>query len=110
MTITYRFVALHNSRTAVTSYNALYVEAFVGAMNARDYVRHATERDEHGQFLEPRTQGWSYGLAPRFFDGRVTTKRTSWVYGIVTEDMPEGACALVYFTTDGAPIGYLVRE
>ncbi len=109
----YRFVSLAPGLTDY-GHNKLYVEAFLGAMNDHDYQRHALKLGADGKPLPPHTHGWSYGLQPRHNDGRVTTRRTSWVYAkaidaAATGDMPEAACALVYFTTEAEPIGYLVK-
>lgn len=109
MKTTYRFVSLQPWNTDY-GYNKLYVDAFVNAMNERDYVKHRNVKGEDGKPLAPVTQGWSYGLAPRHFDGRVTTRRCSWVFGRVDQNMPEGACAMVFFTTEAEPIGFLVKE
>src|SRR5574343_742357 len=109
MKTTYRFETLRPGLTNY-GYNKLYVETFVGAMNDRDFVRHQTERDANGEFLAPATQVWSYGVPPRHFDGRVTTRRTSWVFARKETGMPEGAVAMVYFITESAPIGFLTKE
>ncbi len=99
------------------SYNKLYIQAFVDAMNARDFGRHMLDKANPNQ--APITQGWSYGIQARYFDGRITTRRTSWVYARGTMEerladpdsfIPAGAVAMVYFTTKEAPVGYLVLE
>lgn len=109
MTTTYRFVSFRPYLTDF-GHNKLYVEAFVGALNERDFVRHQSKLNNAGEVLPPMTQGWSWGIPPRYFDGRITTRRTSWVFARKDLDMPEEACAMVYFTTEEGPIGYLVKE
>lgn len=102
---TYTFVALNPQVTA--GLNKLYVEAFMTGLNLNDFVKHPVTPDKEHVVDE---SGWSYGLPPRYNDGRVTTRRTAWVYAKKGDDMPDGACAMVYFTTDGAPVGYLTKE
>ena len=88
------------------------IKAFVDAVNTGDYVQHQYVA---GRELEVNDHGWSYGMAPRYYDGRVTTRRTAWVYAkrIRTEAAPD-AVAFVYFTAnkgepDKTPLGYLRR-
>lgn len=88
-------------------YNKLYVEAFVSAINDYAFMRHML--DEENPQRPPDTHGWSYGIEPRYFDGRVTSKRVSWVFARKDAVMPEEACAMVYFTTRLEPIGFLVK-
>lgn len=108
--MTYSFHELDSIASA--SYNKLYVEAFMKAMNMKDFVKHALVP---GAENEVDTQGWSYGRAPRYFDGRVTdgrvtTRQISWVFARKEASMPEGALAMVYFSTFEDPIGYIVKE
>lgn len=79
----YRFVEMNKTNSPVMGYNQLYVDAFVRAMNERKYYK-----------------------LPQGF---VATKMTSWVIARKEENMPEGALAVVYFTTDKQPIGILVE-
>lgn len=65
------------------AYNKLYVDAFMEGLNEGRITRHP--------------------------DGRTTTRRTSWVFAKKIEDLPEGACAAVFFTTKPEPIGFLKR-
>lgn len=68
---------------ATMAYNKLYVDAFMEGLNEGRITRHP--------------------------DGRTTTRRTSWVFAKKIEDLPEGACAAVFFTTKPEPIGFLKR-
>lgn len=106
----YEFVQFRNR--LISGDGKLNVQSFVEAVNAGDYVQHQYVA---GRELEVNDHGWSYGMAPRYYDGRVTTRRTAWVYAkrVRTDDEPD-AVAFVYFTAnkgepDKAPLGYLRR-
>lgn len=103
----YRYSFVELNPIAGMTYNKLYVDAFIRGLNEGDWLQH---RVTEGQESQVDTHGWSYGLPPRYHDGRVTSRRCSWVYAKRASQMPEGACALVYFTTEEEPIGYLIRE
>jgi len=77
----YKFVESNLTDCPILDYNRLYVYAFVQDMNDRDFVR------------QP--------------NGNVTSRRCHWVYARKEANMPEGALAVVYFTTNNARIGYL---
>lgn len=106
---TYDFVSLQPHLTD-WGHNKLYVDAFLGAMNERDFNRHPLDPD-------PTRRALVFGSRshPCYNDGRITTRRVSWVYAIKLDNMPPDAVAMVYFTTAGGPdakdvldpIGYL---
>jgi hypothetical protein len=107
----YEFVSFNNH--LVSGDGKYCIKVYVEAINMGDFVQH---QHVPGKELVVNDQGWSYGLPPRYHDGRVTTRRTAWVYGkkvAGVEGHPE-AVALVYFTAnkgepDEAPLGYLKR-
>jgi hypothetical protein len=79
----YRIVVM--SMTGLSSYNKLYVKAFMEGVNSGDCYRHE--------------------------DGTVTSRACHWVKAVATTDPNDGFKAAVYFTTSpAAPIGFIVDD
>lgn len=95
--------------------NARYcLAAFVEALNEGDWDKH---RLVPGREMECDDSGWFSGRSARYFDGRVTTRRSEWVFAMKcegTEEVPD-AVAMVYFRENKHDfyknlVGYLVKK
>jgi hypothetical protein len=80
----------------------IYVATFVAGLNAGQFTKHALEPGR-----APERHGWSWGIPPRYFDGRVTSTRTSWLYATKDGFLLDGTCASVRLTDGDIPIGWL---
>lgn len=90
------------------------IDIYVNALNEGDYVKHKLVPGRETEYNE---QGWSYGLPPRYSDGRVTTRRTPWVFAVKHNINNEwdDAVAIVYLAQDKndpyrSPVGYLRKK